>query len=124
TLQACDYTSIKVRLEALSQPQPSAPCLYPFIGHADQTNLDGLPFRLVDYLELVDWTGRQVRPNKKSVPQSIPPLLQTVKISPSSWLTACTQLEHKRALLVGGKECFPTVIPIMNRQRIHGYQLT
>ncbi|MFW7526674.1 transposase, partial [Vibrio ostreicida] len=54
TLQACDYTSIKVRLETLSQPQPSAPCLHPFIGHADQTNLDGLPFRLVDYLELVD----------------------------------------------------------------------
>jgi hypothetical protein len=36
--------------------------------------LDGLPFRLTDYLELVDWTGRMLRDDKRgSIPEDVHP---------------------------------------------------
>ena len=32
-----------------------------FVGNPRVNMPDGLPFRLTDYLELVDWIGRQIR---------------------------------------------------------------
>ena len=37
--------------------------------------IDGIPFRLMDYIELVDWTARQYRDNKASMGIHMPPIL-------------------------------------------------
>ncbi len=38
---------------------------------------EGLPFRLPDYLELVDWSGRIIREDKRgAIPDNLPALLQ------------------------------------------------
>ena len=42
------------------------PCqLERFVGYPKANMPAGLPFRLTDYLELVDWTGRQIREDKR-----------------------------------------------------------
>ena len=42
---------------------------------------DGLPFRLVDYLELIDWTGRQIREDKReSIDSAAPCILKRLDI--------------------------------------------
>ncbi|TQV65831.1 hypothetical protein FKG94_28005 [Exilibacterium tricleocarpae] len=47
----------------------------------------GIPFSLAGYLELVDWTGRAIRSGKRgSIPDSLPPLLQRLSMSPKTWL--------------------------------------
>jgi REP element-mobilizing transposase RayT len=45
-----------------------------------------IPFRLDDYLELVDWSGRCVRADKPgSIDPRLPTILSRLKVDPSSW---------------------------------------
>ena len=44
-----------------------------------------------EYLELLDWTARQLAPGKPgSTPEGIPPLLERVHLKPKSWLGLVT----------------------------------
>jgi len=44
---------------------------------------DGIPFTLSDYLELVDWSGRIIREDKKGhIPEHLPDILQRLDIDP------------------------------------------
>jgi len=66
-------------------------------------------------------TGRgESRQGKASINLSLPPLLERLKASSMY----STQLERKRALLVGGKESFRIAISKMQWHRISGYQLS
>lgn len=48
---------------------------------------DGIHFSEVDYFELVDWTGRVVREDKRgSIPSHVLPLLEKLNASPDVWL--------------------------------------
>ena len=124
TPETSEHTSIKARLEALHNQRPTAPCLHPFIVNPTNEMCCGIPFRLMDYIELVDWTGREFRSGKASINTQLPALLDRLNIPQKEWLEVCTQLERKRALLVGGKESFRLAIPKMQRHRISGYQLS
>ncbi len=53
------------RDQACSDKKETPQCLAPFIGHPRQDTPKGLPFRLSDYLVLVDWTGRAILENKR-----------------------------------------------------------
>lgn len=62
-----DYTSVQERIV-----HPNNHGLAPF---SEQGN-DSIPFNLKDYLELVDWGGREVKRNKRGyIPASMPPIL-------------------------------------------------
>ncbi|MCG7551786.1 transposase, partial [Pseudoalteromonas sp. Of7M-16] len=98
-LENSDFTSIQERIkhfkntksnakksnlnEAKSQAkQPKS--LKPF-GAREHANT--LPFSLLDYLELVDWTGRHVHPKKRGyIPKSMPNILISLKIEEVTWL--------------------------------------
>jgi hypothetical protein len=72
TPEASDYTSVKERIE-----HPENNGLAPF---ADQVD-GGIPINLKDYLELVDWGGREVKRNKRgSIPAHAPPILLRLKM--------------------------------------------
>jgi len=55
------------------------------IGRA--SNKGCLAMTLDDYLRLVDWTGRQIRRDKKgAIPADVAPILDRLQISGESWL--------------------------------------
>ena len=62
TPESSDYTSIQQRInsaQAAHSPNhftQQSKGLLPFAGYPRQDMPKGLPFRLTDYLELVDWT--------------------------------------------------------------------
>ena len=69
--ETSEFTSAKRRIQAVrhesnsttpSQPNP----MFPFVGYPHDSLPVGLPFRLQDYLELLDWTGRQLRKGKNA----------------------------------------------------------
>jgi putative transposase len=54
-------------------------------GQTDNT----IPYRLEDYLELVDWTGRAVRADKRgSIHAGLPPILGRLAIDAEAWQLA------------------------------------
>ena len=71
TPEKSDYTSIKKRIvKAKKVTTPNHPfqqnkTLMPFAGNPRKHMPHGLPFRLSDYIELVDWTGRIMRDDKR-----------------------------------------------------------
>ena len=124
TPETSEHTSVKDRLEALKNQQATAPCLHPFIGSQIGQELSGIPFRLMDYIELVDWTGREFREDKSSICAKLPPLLERLSLTQKEWLKVCTQLERKRSLVVGTKENIELAKPRLQKSRICGYQLS
>ena len=72
TPEQSDYTSIQERIE-----HPDNHCLTPF----SELNNDGLPCNLEDYLELVDWAGREIKCNKRGyIPANAPPILARLRM--------------------------------------------
>jgi len=67
TPEASDYTSIQERIK-----HPESDSLMPFA----ESKCDGIPFKLKDYLELVDWAGREIKRHKRGyIPTTAPPIL-------------------------------------------------
>ncbi len=125
SLEASDYTSVKERLAALKANQLTPPCLHPFIGNPTNEMIKGIPFRLDDYLELVDWSGKQIRPNKRgAIDASAPPVLQQLNLEHKEWLTLCTTLEQNRASIVGEVRSYSHAIHKLKRKRTTGLKIT
>ena len=67
TPEQSDYTSIQERIN-----QPDSSCL----STLDQNVDNAIPINLKDYLELVDWGGREIKRNKRGyIPAHKPPIL-------------------------------------------------
>ena len=125
SLETSDFTSVKERLAAVKSKQLTPPCLHPFIGNPTNDMIKGIPFRLDDYLELVDWSGKQIKPNKQgSINTSVPPVLQQLKFEQKEWLKLCTTLEKNRASLVGEAKSYSHAIHKLKRKRTTGLKIT
>ncbi|WP_194435666.1 transposase [Vibrio fluminensis] len=123
TPESSDFTSIQARLQALGRQQEIAPCLHPFIRNPTNLDLDGIPMRLMDYIELVDWTARQYREDKASLCSTMPSILQRLNINRENWLEACAQLERKRCTVIGCLRNSAALKHALNRQRINLFRL-
>ncbi|MBL4830483.1 MAG: transposase [Aliivibrio sp.] len=125
SLETSDFTSVKERLSALKSKKLTPPCLHPFIGNPTNEMIKGIPFRLDDYLEIVDWSGKQINPNKRgAIEAAAPPVLQQLKIEQKEWLKLCTTLEKSRASLVGEVKSYAHAIHKLQRKRHTGLKIT
>ncbi len=124
TPESSDFTSAKERIataqKAPESQEPYQPkLLFPFVGYPRQYMPAGLPFRLQDYLELVDWTRRQIRNGKRgSINNSIPPFLERLNIDAEHWVYNTQHFESQFKGLVG------TAISIKATFQHFGYQRT
>ncbi|USD67816.1 transposase [Vibrio sp. SCSIO 43136] len=123
TPEGSDFTSIKSRIRALHYKNENAPCLHPFVGITNKNKQYGLPFRLLDYIELVDWTARLFREKKCKVDNALPPILVRLNITSNSWLKACTQLEKGSATAIGAYSHLDNAKVALNKSKIHLYAL-
>jgi REP element-mobilizing transposase RayT len=124
TPETSDYTSIQERLMTVArkiknrkstQRKPAKPPqrstsgstpaaqLLPFGGNERQGRATpGIPFPLKDYLELIDWTGRAIRDDKKSaIPSHIAPILQRLQLNEREWLTNVTHFGSRFYKVIG-----------------------
>ena len=116
TPEDADHTSLKLRINALKQNQATPEVLYPFVGV--QKNVQGLPFRLKDYLEWVDWMGKQTA--FQSAEQASPRILERLGIDDSHFVSTCTQIEKRGCLWIGTQSTLHTAKVSLNKQRIQG----
>ena len=117
TPEQSDFTSIQERLRQFAtarQAAESAPPdsateqpadLLPFVGgeHIDVPR--GIAFSLPDYLQLVDWTGRAVRDDKRgAIPAHIQPIFQRMGLNQDEWLEMVQHFGRRYRLAVGAVE--------------------
>ena len=97
-----DHTAIKYRIEMLTHGKSDCSGLEDFVGVTQQTT--GIPYRLKDYLALVDWTGRSIRPDKRgSIPERLPPILHRLGLDMASWIILTTEFESRFQSWVGSE---------------------
>ena len=105
-----EYTSVFERIHNKThcddtQENPSLKSLVKFIGAEYQDQLQGIHFTLIDYLELVDWTGRIIRQDKHgAIPAQIPALLDTLGLSSATWLNLANDFGKEYHGAVGSLE--------------------
>jgi REP element-mobilizing transposase RayT len=86
SLQTSDFTAVQARINGALGKKPPLPLLA-FEDQLDNTT-EPLPYYLSHYLELVDWTGRAVRDDKRgSIPKELEPILDSLGFDEESWLT-------------------------------------
>ena len=74
--------------------------LLKFDGNLKNTEQAGIVFGQTDYIELVDWTGRIIRDDKRgAINENLPPILARLNIDIDAWLLQTQYFEqHYQAL--------------------------
>jgi hypothetical protein len=82
---------------------------------------NGLSFRLTDYLELVDWTGRVLRDDKRSaISESTPQILQQLNIDPNQGCYLSQNFESPFKTLVSTSYHIKQACHQLGKQWVHG----
>lgn len=117
TPETSEFTSVKKRVVA-ARHQKQSKLLYPFVGNPRKDMPDGLPFKLTDYLELVDITGRLIREDKRgAIDASMIPILQRLNISSENWLCIATEFGSRAGAVVGAEQSIMDYCHANNLQR-------
>ncbi len=80
-----------------------------------------IPFALADYFELVDWTGRAIREDKRGVVSSqLPPILHRLGLDPNGWLDTMPPYGNRFAVGVGRLKVLQGFAEKMGKRWLHG----
>jgi len=76
--------------------------LLPFMGSDSVHSPDGIPFNLIDYLDLIDWTGRILRTDKRgAIPAKARSILESLSINDEAWVESVSQFELRFGYAIG-----------------------
>ncbi|SHI91489.1 hypothetical protein VA7868_04565 [Vibrio aerogenes CECT 7868] len=124
TPETSEYTSLKKRLDSLEADQPTPHGLYPFIGYERLNQPDGIPFRLMDYIEWVDLAGRQIREDKRGfIDERQPEILTRLSLNQTDCLKLINDMERRRRIWVGSAESLESTKTELNKSRIDGLKI-
>jgi REP element-mobilizing transposase RayT len=118
-LENSDFTSIQTRLEKSQSPMK---LLLPFAGDAHQSNNpEHIPYNLIEYIQLVEWTGRQIKAGKRGhISSDIPPIFERLKINTAAWLHNCEGLEKTYYRVIGSAARLQEFCEKLKQQRVLG----
>jgi REP element-mobilizing transposase RayT len=121
TPETSDYTSIQQRLGKAIHSVFHGPLLA-FAGNSHQQNAEHhIPYHFIDYVELVEWTGRQLRDGKRGmIDQKQPPILARLGISEHCWLQNCQQLETVFHQVIGPISSLQQFCQKLGQRWLHG----
>ncbi len=89
TPEQSNFTSIQQRIKqyANKNKRKKQPSNLKLLATTSTQHKNRIPFKLTDYFELVDWTGRISRSDKRGkIPNRYPPILQRLKLDPDKWV--------------------------------------
>jgi REP element-mobilizing transposase RayT len=91
TPETSDFTSVQQRIEGMSANpkvgQFNRPNLMPLLQSNKDHHVNTIGYGLLEYLELVEWAGRQIREDKRgAIAEDTPPLLQRLGLSDTGYL--------------------------------------
>ena len=101
------FTSIQDRLREVAGQQPKGkPSLLAFSeSQYHDKPITTLPFHLKDYIELVDWTGRIARKDKRGhISLTEPKILKTLSLSSRDWAYLALDIQKRSINTIHGLE--------------------
>ncbi|MCF6258648.1 MAG: transposase [Gammaproteobacteria bacterium] len=118
TPETSDYTSIQARIQtyqnttsspeqnqAQSHSSPTSVKLTDFIRDEHKDQPEGIAFSYLDYLELVDWSGRAIRDDKAgAIADNLPPILDRLGIEQQGWLDMINHYDQRFFRAVGAMD--------------------
>jgi REP element-mobilizing transposase RayT len=112
SIERSEYTSAHERIHGNASPKiTTAPenkpikLLYGFVGDKAQDTSQGIPFSLIDYLELLDWTSRVLRDDKRgAILGTQPQLLDVLGIDDQTWCELASSFGKNYQGAVGSLE--------------------
>ncbi|MEO8000867.1 MAG: hypothetical protein ABI644_03250 [Arenimonas sp.] len=112
------HTSVYKRLKDLKQrPSKLNEKMKPIAG----TLVAFLPIRLDDYIELVQWTGKQVRDDKRgAIPSNAPSVLKRFDSKPERWATRVKAIGSGYWRVVGDAQDLIDLAQRLNQQWLKG----
>lgn len=147
-LQDSDFTSIQQRLREFVERKPGRPKTrkkaaatptecpelldFQLTLHTDtllpeqsENNLDApatIPSAFDDYCELIDWTGRAIRNDKRGhIPKHIQPLFQRLGIKPDYWLDTVKHFEARFPMMMGRIDRLKKAVERFDRRWCRGF---
>ena len=79
-----------------------------------------LPLPLSDYLELLDWTARQIAPRKRgSTPINTPPILERLNVTPTAWIALTADFGRLFYNIAGRPEVVDQTRSRVHQQRFY-----
>ncbi len=92
--------------------------LKPLNGSCFAPLSEGIPFTRQDYFELVDWTGRTLREDKRgAIDNQLPPILQRLGIQSENWIDSVSHFQKYFFDVVGTLSSLYQFRQRKNRQR-------
>jgi len=114
SLQSSDFTSIQERIKQYKSfqkqqikmnedvtvlPQPNS-----LLSFGNNKDKDSIPFTLFDYLELAEFSGKLILPNKRgSIDSNRPAILKILDIESDSWINTIKHFRRQYANFAGSK---------------------
>ena len=84
-----------------------------------------LPLKLGEYLALVEWTGKQVRPDKRgAIPKNAPSVLQRFESNPDRWAVRVKAIGSGYWRIVGETQDLVAWAARLHQRWIKGIGLT
>ena len=117
TLDESDYTSIRKRLNSMTDEQLSQAVS----AIAGQVKSRIMTISLKDYVQLVEWTGRAIiHPGKASIPPHITATFSQLNINQSNWLHQVQHYGNHFYRVVGSMEKLKTKARQLKQQWLKG----
>ncbi len=93
TPEESEFTSIHDRIRRLRDHEREQSPRVPLRSFHDEEQGSGatIPFRLRDYLALVDWSGRSIRAKRGFIAADAPPIVKRLKIDAEAWEVLMTR---------------------------------
>ncbi len=110
TVEESEYTSIFERIHSKShhaenKKENSSKPLVKFVGAEHQYQPQGINYTLIDYLELVDWSGRIIREDKRgAIATQAPALLSALGLDSETWISLASDFGKDYHGAVGSLE--------------------
>lgn len=120
------FTSVRQRIHCFQGKRAEkhdAPSirLLPFQEADSRTAADHLPFTLMDYLDLVDWSGRAVRQDKPGlIPSAFPPILHRLGIDRAEYLETLRCPRNRFGIAIGAVAALSQLAERLRQAYIRG----
>jgi putative transposase len=120
-LEESHFTSIQSRLKQTEHPKKDNCLQTKLSAVAGTTRQNPLPMNLIEYIQLVEWTGQSIiYPDKAAIPQHITPILQRLNLQQDNWLKQIENLGNNYYHVIGTVDLIRAKARQMGRRCLQG----